>query len=272
MPIISIIIPCFNSEAYVAETLESVLAQTIQEWEVLLVNDGSRDGTQGVLDRYVSLDSRIRCLTLPANLGIPAARNLGTAATTGRCLMHLDSDDLLLESVLEQHLDVLQAADVSCMGYDVFDTDPLKPFAEFKDKVPADALSMLTTGSDKGRWWTPPGAVVVRREADTKARQRFEVWPRQIPTLTESHYYACLYQSGAEFVSTERVGLHYRKHPYSDGATATYFDLASSYRWMLDYWIKAIPDHPELLRRKAMLFESMQVAVNVETAFLAKHL
>lgn len=273
MAIVSIIVPCFNAESLVAETIESVLAQSVRAWELLLVNDGSRDGTKDVLARYARRDDRIRILDLKSNLGIPAARNLGTVASVGQYLMHLDADDLLEASALQAHLDVVREASVSYAGYSSFDNLSPEPLETFLGELPDDALlAMLTTGADKGRWWIPPGAMLVRKSADEAARRRFEVWPKQVQTLTESHYYACLYRSGATFAPTKSVELRYRKHPASDGATAGFFSLAAGYRWMLEFWLKELGDHPELLRRKALFFKSLRVAANVEAEFSAKYL
>lgn len=271
LPLLSIVVPCFNAEKFVAETIESVRAQTVTNWELLLINDGSRDGTQAVLESYTN-DPRIRCLDLKSNCGISPARNLGTNATTGRYLMHLDADDLLPTTAFREHLNVLEHADVSYAGYLHFDKTPEQPVVTFEEELPADALlAILTTGTHHGSWWLPPGAVMVKRAADTLARQRFNVWEHHVPTASEIHYYACLYRAGAVFKSTKTVGIYQRKHPASDSATATFLGLSVGYMWLLDFWLKELDQNPELLRRKARLFEGLRIAATVESEFLVAH-
>jgi glycosyltransferase involved in cell wall biosynthesis len=273
---VSIVVPCYNAEAFAAEAIESVLAQSFADWDLLLVNDGSRDGTIDVLRRFARRDNRIRCLDLGSNYGISAARNFGTRVTRGTFLVHLDADDLLAQTALQEHVEtMLIGGDVSYGGYAAFDKSPSSPLFTFASVLPSgnELLSMLVEGVDKASWWLPPGAVMVRRSADVRARHRFDVWNRRVPIAGEMHYYACLFRTGSAFVPVgdPRILLHYRKHQSSDSAVATFFELSLSYLHLLDFWIKELGD-PELLRRKARLISAMEIASNVEAEFSAEHL
>lgn len=271
---VSIVIPCCNAEPYLAETVESVLAQTVTDWELLLVNDGSKDNTLAIMQRYAAADSRIRVWDMGDNCGISPSRNFGTRLTHGRYLMHLDGDDLLTPTALQEHLDVLVDADVSYAGYSRFEKSPQEPMRTFVGELPAgtELLAMLASGDQEGSWWLPPGAIMVRREADERARQRLPVWTRHVPTAGEMHYYACLYRSGAKFAPTGKIGVHYRQHPLSDSASATYFSLSVGYLWLIDFWLKELGPDPELLRRKVGMLQSMEVVARVEAESLAKRL
>ena len=90
-PGLSVIIPTYNRAALVPEAMASVLAQTWRDFEVLVVDDASRDGTAEALAAF---GSRIRLLRSPSRLGVAAARNLGISAARGQWLAFLDSDDL----------------------------------------------------------------------------------------------------------------------------------------------------------------------------------
>lgn len=106
MPEVSVIIPTYNRAAMVCEAVESVLSQTFKDVEVIVVDDGSTDGTGEVLrNRY---DERVRYF-YQANSGRSAARNRGIMASSGRYLLFLDSDDLLLPEALEQEVAYLEA-------------------------------------------------------------------------------------------------------------------------------------------------------------------
>src|SRR5262245_13613113 len=98
-PLVSVIIPCYNREKLVGETIESVLNQTYQNFEVIVVNDGSTDGTEEAIKRYTS-DVRIHYLKHEVNKGIPTARNTGIKHAQGEYVAFLDSDDLFLPDKL----------------------------------------------------------------------------------------------------------------------------------------------------------------------------
>ena len=91
---ISVIIPVYNVEKYLSACLDSVLAQTYAELEILAVNDGSTDGSAKILEEYAERDSRIQVLNKP-NGGLSDARNYGIEHATGQYYLFIDSDDLI---------------------------------------------------------------------------------------------------------------------------------------------------------------------------------
>jgi glycosyltransferase involved in cell wall biosynthesis len=102
---VSVIIPTHNRAAWLAEAVGSVLAQTYQDFELLVVDDGSTDGTAEVL---AGLAGQITCLRHPHRRGVSAARNTGIAAARGEWLAFLDSDDLWLPEKLARQLDFIR--------------------------------------------------------------------------------------------------------------------------------------------------------------------
>jgi glycosyltransferase involved in cell wall biosynthesis len=99
---VSVIIPAHNAEAFIGDTIESVLAQTRLPAEIIVVDDGSTDGTAATIQRF---GSRIRLLR-QENRGVTNARNAGAAAARGEWLAFLDADDLWLPTKLERQLEV----------------------------------------------------------------------------------------------------------------------------------------------------------------------
>jgi hypothetical protein len=97
MPKVSVIMPAYNAERYIGEAVESVLAQTWQDWELIIVDDGSVDGTSRILERFS--DARIKKLRQP-NSGEGAARNAGLDAASGELIALLDADDLYFPNAL----------------------------------------------------------------------------------------------------------------------------------------------------------------------------
>ena len=99
-PTVSIIIPFFNLEKEAARCLDSVLAQTYENFEAVCVNDGSSDGTGGILDTYQAKDNRIRVIH-KSNGGLSDARNTGVAAACGTYITFIDGDDIVIPHYLE---------------------------------------------------------------------------------------------------------------------------------------------------------------------------
>ena len=111
-PSISIIVPCYNVEEFLNETIECILNQTYQDWELLLVNDGSKDFTPQICDEYANKDKRIKVIH-KENGGLVSARNAGYDAAIGDWHMYLDGDDWIdintcekLMFYLSRHTDV----------------------------------------------------------------------------------------------------------------------------------------------------------------------
>lgn len=105
-PLVSIIIPTYNRANLIGETLDSVLAQTYQNWECIIVDDGSSDNTDEVVGSYVKSDTRFHYYHRPADRpkGANACRNYGFKVSEGEYVLFLDSDDLLAKTCIENRM------------------------------------------------------------------------------------------------------------------------------------------------------------------------
>lgn len=99
-PTVSIIIPVYNAEKYLQRTINSVYAQTFQDWELLLIDDGSRDYSRRIIEKAMTDDSRIR-LIVQENMGPARARNRGLEEARGRYVSFIDADDTVEPNMLE---------------------------------------------------------------------------------------------------------------------------------------------------------------------------
>lgn len=104
---ISVIVPCYNSEKFLKETLDNLLGQSLREIQIIAVNDGSKDSTADIIAEYAAKDSRILSL-YQENAGVSAARNNGIDNAEGKYTMFLDSDDLFSENTLENMYNSLE--------------------------------------------------------------------------------------------------------------------------------------------------------------------
>lgn len=104
-PLVSVIVPAYNAAGHITEALESVRAQTVGDWEVVVCDDGSSDDTAAMASRF---DERVHVIRSPVNRGLASARNLAIGASRGRLLALLDSDDVWLPCYLERQLQLLE--------------------------------------------------------------------------------------------------------------------------------------------------------------------
>lgn len=126
MPLISVIIPAFNSERTIQETINSVLCQTVSDFEIIIINDGSQDST---LEAISSIsDHRIAVFSYP-NMGVSASRNRGLRYASGDYIAFLDADDLWTPDKLESQLKALRSRPEAAVAYSW--TDWIDQFGKF---------------------------------------------------------------------------------------------------------------------------------------------
>lgn len=145
-PILSVVIPCYNYGHLVHETLENLKQQTYNNWECIVVNDGSTDGTEEVVLGYVATDPRFKYI-YQKNRGMSVARNKGIREAAGKYIQLLDSDDLLEPEKFSFHIDFLENnLDVDIVYGDVkyFYTDSLEKFYKTVDATQKDWMPKVS--------------------------------------------------------------------------------------------------------------------------------
>lgn len=111
-PLVSVVIAAYNAEAFISDTLKSILAQTYRHFEVIVIDDGSHDRTAEIVRSYIEIDDRIR-LIQQENSGVAASRNLAIAHASGEYIAPIDADDIWYPERLEKHVRCLEASDRS---------------------------------------------------------------------------------------------------------------------------------------------------------------
>lgn len=155
MPLVSIIMPTYNCGKYIAESIESVINQTINDWEIEIVDDCSNDNTQEVIKPYLNQYKNIHYYRLKKNSGPAFARSEAIKRATGKYIAFLDSDDLWVPNKLEIQIAYMEANDVdfSCAGYRKINEDgedlniaiyPPKKTSYFKCTLLGNPIGNLT--------------------------------------------------------------------------------------------------------------------------------
>lgn len=186
--LVSIITPSFNTANFIGLTIESVLAQTYQNWEMIIVDDASTDNSKGVIGSYASRDSRIKPVFLTENKGQGNARNIATEKAIGRFITFLDSDDILVSTKIEKHVQFMlsQKAVFSHTSYGFIDENGntiLKPFyvsnhpVTFTNLLKRTEISCLTAMYDSQ-------SIGKRYMINLRKKQDYELWLR---ILKEGH-------------------------------------------------------------------------------------
>jgi glycosyltransferase involved in cell wall biosynthesis len=230
-PLISVIMIFFNAERFIQEAIESVLAQTYENWELLLVDDGSTDGSTDFALRYAErYGAQVRYLEHDGhvNRGMSASRNLGICEARGRYIAFLDADDVYLPQKLERQAAILDNQPTVAMVYGASEywhgwTGSAQDLGRDRKQVlgvPPDTLvrpPMLASLFLRGKAETPcTCGVLVRRDAI----ERVEGFENSFPGMYEDQVFffkLCL----AEPVYVESgCWDRYRQHPYSTCAVS----------------------------------------------------
>ena len=111
IPLVSVITPLFNSEKYIAKTIKSIASQTYENWELIVVDDASKDSSATIVEQFAEEDSRILLKKLDSNKGAAYCRNLATELSKGVFISFLDADDLWHPEKLERQIGFMQVHD-----------------------------------------------------------------------------------------------------------------------------------------------------------------
>ena len=213
-PDISIIVPIYNSENYLAQTIESILNQSIDNIEILLVNDGSTDSSLEICNEYANKDNRIRVFD-KENAGQGEARNYGMKYAKGRYYMFIDADDLYEKDSCESMLREIEKykADFVTGNYQIIDNNGVKWSTPAFDVEKYQEMILDPYDHEKSFWvmnntvWNK----IYRAEFLKKNNITFKV-----PTPTEDVYFALMcYIKAQKRVYLPKVIYLYRNTPNS---------------------------------------------------------
>lgn len=191
---ISVIIPAYNMESYLRDTVDSVLQQTRPAHEIIVVNNGSADGTARVMESY---QDKIRTVTLMPNRGVSAARNAGANVTTGDWFLFLDGDDRLFPKALEAYAGAIAKTDAGLIYGRVEQLDIVT--GERRERTCVECAGDPPHPAKRNFWRSlipSPGAAIVRRDVHEKIGGYEKPWQ---PTEDRDYWLKCGVTTRFEF-------------------------------------------------------------------------
>ncbi len=205
-PLVSILIPSYNAERWLGETLESALAQTWANLEIIVINDGSRDGSLQLAQAFAGRG--VRVIDQP-NAGASAARNRGLREARGEFIQFLDADDLISPDKIAAQVELLRvkpAGTLATCTWGRFASDPAAAqfvdAAVFRDFAPVD---FLVLAGDTGAMMHPSAWLVPRAVAD-----RAGPWDESLSLNDDGEYFCRVALAGANMVFCPVGRSYYR--------------------------------------------------------------
>lgn len=228
-PAVSVIIPVYNAAGTLARSLQSVVASSIEDIEIICINDGSTDKSGDILSTWARRDSRIKVIT-QKNSGVSAARNEGLMQAQGEYLTFVDADDEITDEYLANLLRAARTydADVVVCGQQQYDEEgkykeTILPFRDMPQMSPADLAAM------------PPS--VCSHMYAAKALQTpggVAQFPLRIRYGEDTAFHYSVYPHCRHVVQIEETGyiIHYTSGSSNSRASSLVFDMLKALSWL----------------------------------------
>jgi glycosyltransferase involved in cell wall biosynthesis len=212
--LVSVIIPCYNAAETLQQTIDSVTAQPGCKTEIIVINDGSTDGSRKLLDE---MGSSVRVEHCP-NQGVSAARERGVQLSRGEFLLFLDADDLLVPDTLSCRIEALATseADVVYSGWQRLEksSDGWRPTTEIRRRYeevhPEAEIAFFT------EMWAPTAAYLWRR---TFLESRHPGWHPKLPVIQDARFAWDAAHAGAQILYYDSISVLYRTHQSNSVST-----------------------------------------------------
>lgn len=230
--LLSVVIPCFNARRWIVETVASALQPCARDVEVIVIDDGSTDGSADLVrERFASVH-----VVTTENRGVSHARNLGISRAKGDAFVFLDADDVLLEGRLDRQIERMESSDADIV-YGDWQRLTLAPDGGFvRGEIVAREIVGAADLALFDGFWCPTGAYTLRRSIV----ERVGGFSPALPVIQDAHFAVDCALHGARFVHDPSVGCLYRVHATDSVSTrsrvAFQRDCLTSARMVRDWW------------------------------------
>jgi len=247
LDLVSIITANYNCEKFLDDTINSVLNQTYQNWEMIIVDDVSSDKSVEIIQKYVKKDNRITLIQLKENSGAAVARNTAIEASKGRFISFLDSDDLWTDNKLEKQISFMldKGYDFTYTNYDLIDEDNVrygKTFKAQREVTYTDLLKTCTIGcltaiydtKKMGKVYMP----LIRK------RQDYGLWLKILKKIDKAYLYnesLAVYRTRNNSISSNKINASkfqwkiYREIEKLNLLQSSYYFLHYAYKGLKKY-------------------------------------
>jgi glycosyltransferase involved in cell wall biosynthesis len=212
MPILTFIVPCFNSQDYVKETIESIKSQKLHDFECIIVNDGSTDKSAEIIGKEIEDDNRF-LLVNTENKGVASARNLALQMASGKYILPIDSDDIVMGDYAYDAVNFLEENDDFSLYYGAIQISGQTsfvvnvPYKDYQTMLYNDCLCV------SGVYRRDKAIEIGGYNTSLIAMEDFDFWIRYL-----------YHNDNIKF--SEKVGFIYRKRINSRHSTKTQLELA----------------------------------------------
>jgi glycosyltransferase involved in cell wall biosynthesis len=252
---VAIIIPCYNASAFIRETIDSTLRQSLMPAEVIVVDDGSTDGSAAIAESYGSPVRVIR----QHNQGESIAMNAAIAVARADYIVILGADDVLHPYLIESQWSAIRDVPkgVACTGFAFFMESTSRPFGETMPSADSFFPGIISANLAPASCWMVPKESILQAGCFYAPQQYFEDWD----------LWWRVGLTGATLVRVPMVGFYYRQHANSQLATLASAERAYGHAWVMERMCRAMLDRPDLLNRHgAPLFWSALTALRASRA------
>ncbi|NUT79795.1 glycosyltransferase family 2 protein [Pseudomonas brassicacearum] len=241
--LVSVIMPSYNAEALIARSIQSVIDQTYGDWELIVIDDCSKDSTRQVVQSFVEKDSRIKLIPLDKNNGAPATpRNIGVRNAIGPWIAFLDADDIWHPQKLKLQMNMLEThnAEFCCTQMKDFTDDTLLCF----DLIESVGLEYISFAKQQIKGRIPTSSVILKKDLMLrfpfnediryKAVEDYHCWLRVHEAIGETiklSYPLLSYRrivgqiSGSKKYMLERMYMVHKEYPGTSAVQAALYTL-----------------------------------------------
>jgi glycosyltransferase involved in cell wall biosynthesis len=203
-PLVSVIIPCFNAERWIAEAINSCLQQTYSNIEIVVIDDGSTDNSWEIIKRF---EKKIICESLP-HKGGNHARNRAFTLSRGKYIQFLDADDYILPEKIERQVHFLETTGADVVYGDWRHKHHLPDGTSFLDKVEIAGTQIDILESLLANWWTAVASLLYKRTVVEKSGG----WDERLPAAQDRDFFLSVAMNGAKVVYQPGCYSIYRRY------------------------------------------------------------